>query len=299
MKTTFHYSLIAFFLISLSSCKVNEEAQVKKVSIDFLTSLNNKNYDNAKKLATTSTAQMLDMLAAFDKIIPDTGRTTPMDIKFVSCNINNDIAHCSYTNRGKQAEITLMKIKGKWLVDMKKEDAQSNSDSKKTAQEDSIKAAEEAYQDSISYANDRLDEASDTVTYFDFCLTEMKNQSGSVSVSFILNNRSEHDITHLWFCLYFSDSTGKFIQKKDLMFDKIPKYEIPEGDSVSHGNWQKVTMILEKTNADNIGEIYITPIRQNMQPDFSEDYEYGYFNDFLKYYTKFKNITGKKVIFTY
>jgi hypothetical protein len=300
MKTSFRLFLIALLALNLFSCKVNEEKRVKKVATDFLTLLNKKDYEKASDMGTKSTRQMLDMMESFAGLEPDTATIRPMKIEFLTCDIRDDKARVSYRNYDKEESLELKKVKGKWLVDMKKEDS-FGKDAKKTATEDSIKAAEAAVEDSISMTQNHLSEVPDTTTYFDFCLTGMNNNPNkSASLMLMLNNCSEYDVTHLWLSLYISDTNGVFLQKKDVMFDNLPKPLRSEEDTVITGNTQKTEIVLDKANINNIGEIYMFPLRFEMKPVFDDyDYRYGGAFEYLKEYTKIKNTSGSKVKITF
>jgi|WetSurMetagenome_2_1015567.scaffolds.fasta_scaffold67513_3 hypothetical protein len=300
MKKIISLFLITLITTGLFSCKVNEEAKVRKVTKDFLIYLNKQDYENAKKLGTRATGQMLDMMEAFGNLGgSETTSTENLEIEILYCNIKNDSAICGYTTNGKEEKVELVKIKDKWLVDMKKE-VPSTEESQQAAYADSVAAVQAAYDDSVYYATYQEDYQPDTMTYFDFCLTDMHNQSTSGSFTFMLNNRSEYDIHHLWVTLYFTDKDGKFIQKKDVMFDNVLKYYIPEGDSVSYGNWQEAAVTLEKVNVDNISEIFIFPFRVNMQTEVYDNmYDGQDLYDIVKNYTNFKNSTGKEVKITF
>jgi len=300
MKTSFRLFLIALLALNLFSCKVNEEKRVKKVTSDFLTLLNKKDYEKASELGTKSTRQMLDMMESFSGLEPDTATVKPLHIEFISCEIRDDKARVTYSNFDKEETLELKKVKGKWLVDMKKEDS-FNKNAKKTAMEDSVKAAEAAIEDSISMTQNHLSEIPDTITYFDFCLTGMHNNPNkSATLMLMLNNRSEYDVTHLWLSLYISDTNGVFLQKKDVMFDNLPRPLRSEEDTVVTGNTQKTEIVLDKANINNIGEIYIFPVRFELKPVFDDyDYRYGGAFEYLKEYTKIKNIPGKELKITF
>jgi hypothetical protein len=292
---------IIFITFLYFSCRVSEETRVRKVSIDFLTALNKKDYQKAMKMGTPATKQMLKIMESFGSLA-DLSNTKEeektLNIQNFSCRIHNDSAHCIYMNHFKDESLNLVKVKGNWLVDMKKEDPSEAS--KKTAYEDSLKYAQYIYDDSIAAVREEDGVEPDTTSYFDFTLADMKNLNGSASLTFMLNNRSDYSVTHLWVCLYISDKNGKLIQKKDLMFDNVLNNEIPEGDSVAQINWQKTTIVLDKVNAQSIGEIFVLPIRVVVKPEM-EEYDYGYYNmvDFMKNYTKFKKFTLQEVSITY
>ena len=301
MRTVRALLFIFFVTFVYFSCKVSEETRVRNVSIDFLTALNKKDYQKAMKMGTPATKQMLKIMESFGSLA-DLSNTKEeektLNIQNFSCRIHNDSAHCIYMNHFKDESLNLVKVKGNWLVDMKKEDPSESA--KKTAYEDSLKYAQSIYDDSIAAVREKDDTEQDTATYFDFTLAEMKNLNGSASLTFILNNRSDYSVTHLWVCLYISDKNGKLIQKKDLMFDNVLNNIIPEGDSVAQINWQKTSIVLDKVNVQNIGEIFVLPIRVVVKPEMDE-YDYGYSNlvEFVKKFTKFKNLSFQEVGLTY
>ncbi|MEI6766022.1 MAG: hypothetical protein WCM76_10295 [Bacteroidota bacterium] len=300
MKTKISILFLAFFALSIVSCKVSEETQIKKVTKEYLIYLNHQDYNNAKKLGTEQTRQMLEMLQSFAGAgIGDTAKVEDLRIDIYSCEINNDEASCRYTINGKDEKIDLVKIRNKWLVDMKKE-TPVEPNAQELAYQDSVAAVEAAYNDSIAKAQDMIDYEQDTLTFFDFCLTDMHNVNTSASLSFLLTNKSNIDISHLWFCLYFSDKNGNLLSKKEVMFNKVFKNAPAEGDTVPRGNTQKIDIMLDKVNTNNIAEIFVFPLRVNMQFG-ADDYDYsdGTIDYFLKDHTKLKNATGKELIITY
>jgi hypothetical protein len=262
--------------IAFISCKTADDVAVKKTTQDFLLSLQNREYNEAMKMGTPATKQYLEMLAAFDKLIPDTAaKTSNLDLEIRSCDISGDTARCRYILNDKEEELVLIKIRGKWLVDMSKEGT-NPEDERQVAINDSLAAVERAVQDSIDEANDRYAQQMDTTTYFDFNITEVVNTPAGAKVTIALTNRSQlFDIKHMWFSLFFSDKSGLFIKKQDVMFDMLKKSNIPEGDSVSPGSTRTVSVILENTSADNIAEIFISPIRLEVPTELTEWY-YNY-----------------------
>ncbi len=299
MKKLFALLIAAMMVVFLFSCKVNEEAQIKKVAKDYLIYLNSENYEEAMKLSTKETGEILEVLKSFasmDETPPK--QASEIHIEILSCTIHNDSASCQYLNEGKEQQISLVKIKSKWLVDMSKESGPS--DPLQLARADSIAAAEAAVQDSIAAVEYAQQQVEDTITYFDFCIADLVDQNGSALITLKINNRTTYNIKHLWLSVYFSDKSGKFIVKKDVMFDNISKYYIPDGDSVSYGNWQSVQFTLDKVIAENIGELYLNLIRVEAKTDTDENafYEEDIYW-LLKDYTNFKNSTGKDIKITF
>lgn len=296
MKTPIRFLILILLSATIFSCKVSQETAVRKVSSTFLTSLNKNDFETMKKYATPDSKSMIEMLESFSSM-----GSTPSNAQFeiLSCTINGDIATCKYISEGEEKQLDLVKMKGKWLVDFQKEQpATTDEDMAELARQDSIAAAAQSIQDSIdaAYYN-----ATDTITYFDICLAEMQNVNGSTIITFLFNNRTEYDVYHLWAEVYFSDKQGKFITKKELMFNNILDMTESRIDSniVSNTERSKVKIILDKVNYNNIGEIYIYPIRMNLEPAF---YNYFYEGDspfsVLKHYANIKNPIGYDVIIT-
>jgi hypothetical protein len=286
--------------VTFFSCKVNEETKVKKVAHDFLVYFNNEDYDHAKKFGTDATGQFLDVMKTFASLDGNNSSAKKnLSIEIYSCNIKNDSALCQYTCDGKDEMIELVKINNRWLVDMRKEDPNANAAD--MAYADSVAAAQQALQDSIYNAEEAQRQIEDTVTFFDFCVTDLHNQNGSSALTLMLNNRSEYNINHLWFAVYFSDKNGKFMMKKEVMFDNVLRFYIAEGDSISRGNWERMDLLLEKVDADVIGEIFLIPIRIDVQ---AELYNYFWYEgedifDMLKEYVHFKNSSNKEIKLTF
>ncbi len=102
---------------------------VEEIAEKFLTFLNRKDYDEARKLGTENTKQMLDMMKSFAGAAAKPTVTKDVKIENLKCDTNNDKARCTYTAEGKLESIDLVKQDNKWLVDMKKEGGGNNASS--------------------------------------------------------------------------------------------------------------------------------------------------------------------------
>jgi|GEM_PF-3211196 len=85
----------------------------------FLQHMDNKEYADAKKLATEESASAIDQVASFDTGVKKDKEKAK--IEDMNCNVNGDRASCTYKKNGSDSKIDLVKKDGKWLVDFKKE----------------------------------------------------------------------------------------------------------------------------------------------------------------------------------
>jgi hypothetical protein len=117
---------IIIFLMSILvySCAVFDVSYSKKpekVAEKFLKHFYKFEYEKAKKYGTTRTGQLIDMMdqlvaVSGKKVLPENSKLVMLD-----CNTKGDTAICNYLVNDVKSEVMLLKIDGKWLVDMKKE----------------------------------------------------------------------------------------------------------------------------------------------------------------------------------
>jgi hypothetical protein len=283
MKRNVIFLVITCLAFTMFSCKVSQETTVKKVSKDFLVYMNKGDFKSAKKLATPSSSQMIEMLESFSKWGLDSVKKKEYEI--ISCDITGDVAKCYYREDGVDLQLDLTKTKGKWLVDFKKE--HSSEDASKAAANDSIAAANHEYEG----------EESDTTKLFDLSLTDMQNNGNFASVTFVLNNRSGYNIEHFWLKAYFSDKQGNFLQAADVMFNNVDK-QTEDGmdpNPLLTLEKRKSKIFVENINPNDIGEIYISQVRISMEPDFYYVEE----TNFIKTNTNIRNSSSYKVTVTF
>jgi len=121
MKNLFKLSVLALAVLAMVACgkKDTPEATAQK----FLDCMNKKQWDDAKKLGTKNTSDMIDMLKTFAGATDQAATPEKKDVKVenLKCDVQDTTAVCNYTQEGEQKKIDLVKRGGKWLVEMKKE----------------------------------------------------------------------------------------------------------------------------------------------------------------------------------
>ena len=118
-----------FFAVCSVSCKTASKNENKPAAVatKFLKHLRLFEFDEARKLGTEATGKMLDMFSMMLEMSKKNGKepgTPPKDIVFevVKTAIDGKNAVVTYKNEdGKEQQLDLVKVKGKWLVNMKKE----------------------------------------------------------------------------------------------------------------------------------------------------------------------------------
>jgi hypothetical protein len=117
-KNVPNFLLVILVLMStLNACKNLETPD--KVASKFLDHISKKEFSEAKKLATSESATMIDMQESFSKM--GGVATKEAKIKNMMCKEEGEKATCDYTKDGEAEKLDLIKKDGKWLVDMKKE----------------------------------------------------------------------------------------------------------------------------------------------------------------------------------
>jgi len=121
MKKLFSLVIAAIVVVAFASCgdKANTP---EKVAEKYLNHLNKKEFDEAKKIATEETGQMLDMMKSFSGV-GGAQEVKEVKIENLKCETTEDKSVCKYTAEGKEESLDLVKKDGKWLVDQKKEGA--------------------------------------------------------------------------------------------------------------------------------------------------------------------------------
>ena len=97
----------------------------EKVAEMFLNHMAKKEFVEAKKLATPTSAELIDMMDTLSKNNGKQSKESIIEIQ--QCKIDGDKAVCNYKENGEPSQIALVKIDGKWLVDFKKETPDLNS----------------------------------------------------------------------------------------------------------------------------------------------------------------------------
>ncbi len=126
--------LISFFALILivATTESCNKGGAKDVATKWLTSFYHIDYDAAKDLSTEDTKNLIASLQQFTSMIPDSVKN---DRKKVNVNVKDvkekgDTAVATYTTSDspdKDQNITLVKVKGKWLVEFSKNDQMSGA----------------------------------------------------------------------------------------------------------------------------------------------------------------------------
>lgn len=123
--------LIALIFITfLISCQLFKSGKNNPefVAQTFLEHIQRLEFEEAKEYSTEETKMMLTFFTTISELVPDSQRVTETkpDVVIHECVVQGETAQCSYSANGKDQTIDLLKQDGKWLVDMKKEDAKPN-----------------------------------------------------------------------------------------------------------------------------------------------------------------------------
>lgn len=108
-------------VILFTSC--GGEATPKSVAEKFVVAIEDKKFEEAEKLATPESKQVIDMLKGFSSMMPDSAKTKK-EFEFGEEKVEGDKATVSYKVKGsdKNQTVNLVKKDGKWLVAMSKAD---------------------------------------------------------------------------------------------------------------------------------------------------------------------------------
>lgn len=119
MKSKFSFSvLIALFAVACGAGAPSPSEVAEK----FLTHTNKMEFAEAKQYSSKETSEMLDMLSGFASQMGE--QEAPKPFKITGEKIDGDSATVSYRTEGDELDenISLIKVDGKWLVNVNKED---------------------------------------------------------------------------------------------------------------------------------------------------------------------------------
>ncbi|HEX5001923.1 MAG TPA: DUF4878 domain-containing protein [Bacteroidia bacterium] len=140
MKTLRIELLIAFFgmLISLNGCSGGNKPSA--VASSFLSAVNDKNYEAARKYATPETGKLIDLMEQLQKMSTATDSIAPVDFEVVSEKIDGDKAVVTFKEKGSDDSqtINLIKSNDKWLVSLSKQDLAAKNTQKNEEGESGI-----------------------------------------------------------------------------------------------------------------------------------------------------------------
>ncbi len=88
----------------------------------FFTHLNAREFEKAKEIGTNNTREYIDMIESYVML---GGNATPIPFQNVTCDVKGETAVCVYCcNHQKEREtVSLVMDKGKWQVDLTKDEA--------------------------------------------------------------------------------------------------------------------------------------------------------------------------------
>lgn len=115
--------LLLILLLALQSCGVLGSPET--TANQFMNHLVQEEYEAAKELSTDNTHQLLHLLQAAQSLADEEQRAEKRKAVFeCSCEQEAETAQCNCCENGDANEcntLTVVKVEGKWLVDMKKE----------------------------------------------------------------------------------------------------------------------------------------------------------------------------------
>ncbi|HPI54066.1 MAG TPA: DUF4878 domain-containing protein [Chitinophagaceae bacterium] len=119
-------SIVVVALAAFTFVSCGSKSDPKSVATSFLNARNSLDYETAKKFGTPETGKMIDMMASFSSMIPDSMKNESKKIKVEIKDVKEegDKATVTYSESIKPGDQTLNLIKkdGKWLVNMTKDD---------------------------------------------------------------------------------------------------------------------------------------------------------------------------------
>ncbi len=117
-------------VFSLSACKTIQSKQHNTpadVSARFFKALANLEFDAAKELCTENTARLLGVVQTLSDMGGGVNILRDNKKELIACEEKGDIAICTYKAfSGPDEKVYLVKVKGKWLVEMKAEKVTPN-----------------------------------------------------------------------------------------------------------------------------------------------------------------------------
>lgn len=124
MKNLVKLGVVLVVLVFMNACKSDDKPEA--VAEKFLNHLNKQEWSEAKKLGTEATGQMIDMMESLSKMGGEAAKpkadVKPVTIK--DTKVDGDKATCNYCcdDKGAEGKVNVVKVDGKWKVDMKKEE---------------------------------------------------------------------------------------------------------------------------------------------------------------------------------
>lgn len=120
MRTIKSVLVLLAVLVAFSACKKEQTPEV--VAETFMNHMLAGEYQQAMLLGTESTQQMLKMFETLESLGGESMKNEDaIKVSNMECVVDGDKAICSFMQEGEASEVNLVKLDGKWLVDMKKE----------------------------------------------------------------------------------------------------------------------------------------------------------------------------------
>jgi len=140
MKKQTPLLLLAFtgFLYMLSGCSGGTKPG--SVASSFLSAVNDKNYEAARKYSTPETGKLIDLMEQLQKMSSATDSISTIDFEIVTEKIDNDKAVVTFKEKDSDElqTINLIKTDGKWLVNLSKQDLAAKNTGKNEEGESGI-----------------------------------------------------------------------------------------------------------------------------------------------------------------
>jgi hypothetical protein len=121
------FSILAIAMIAITVVSCGSKSDPKDVALNYLNALKSMDYEGAKKFSTPETGKMLDMLASFSGMMPDSLKEQAKSIKVTIKEAKEEGDKCvvKFTSSDKpenEESLNMVKKDGKWLVNMTKDD---------------------------------------------------------------------------------------------------------------------------------------------------------------------------------
>jgi hypothetical protein len=153
--------LIAVILLLAACGSSNTPSQV---FLDFMDSIQNKKYDDARKLSSTETIKVVDLIESISKLQPDSVSENYSQVEVIDERINGDTAYVEFIDP-QSGDVSntakLIKSNGRWLVHITKQDIAAKDAGFEEQEEDGFYEEDDYFdmqQDSLQNAStDSLD----------------------------------------------------------------------------------------------------------------------------------------------
>jgi hypothetical protein len=137
MKRLFRYSIPVILILAMAfsySCRTSRgrEGSPQAVAEKFLMHMGRFEFEEARKLGTEKTNRLIDMLEVLMDLSKEKGKDSifqkkDIQVEVLKVAVDGNVAVVTYRNeKGKEQMLDLLKEKGKWLVDLKKESPNLN-----------------------------------------------------------------------------------------------------------------------------------------------------------------------------